>query len=622
VQSTIPQQPEVKVKTRKYVVWLAVIFGLPYILIGLVKAVMSLVTPGMSSTQGFSIWVERMLDPADSSLWIILAAQLLIAAIFSYFSWDELRYSQQPKRGYYGEKPALEAKATSNSRFVVAVACGLICAVCLGLVGWKWFNNKDQAIHPNLSTTFAVADTSNPPDSLQRLLEGAVASNGEPCVLTGGHDVPSCVTEETLPSDGWENRSASLAGALRVMRQTSGESQKVELLSETAVHIYPEKGETIAGVESVSEGYWTAIRDGSGKHTPAEAVVEWDGRNPVTTCEFEGDFELNRALRGDKMNSLNNIIMEQNPGLRYHLADVYGYCDHQAGSQPVIVVPMYDTRVFGSRHVDAPAGVLLVRGSPSGDPQFQFVDKVEPGSIPGPVYPLSFAEMQRQNHEWAAGRKFRNNSFGFKQTTAASQDQNATEFLLRSRADGRTYWVTPLTPRGSDSELVLAYSVIPADTVSEGHLNEMTIYVFSREDERVVNLDQMERDFRDHVSRQNPGFFSAGGSIQEFTPGAGNIWRAFGVLDGDPRFVIEIDRTGSNRPIVTELYSSDDGTTVPDDAGNEQNRGETSNSNDACQKSFAEQSDQELLGCTQAALNELEQRGGTAQTPETEDGSL
>jgi hypothetical protein len=61
--------------------------------------------------------------------------------------------------------------------------------------------------------------------------------------VDGRHDVPSCITEGTLPSDGWENRSASLAGALRVMKQTSGESQKVELLSETAVHIYPKRGE-------------------------------------------------------------------------------------------------------------------------------------------------------------------------------------------------------------------------------------------------------------------------------------------------------------------------------------------------------------------------------------------
>lgn len=606
-------------KTRKYLIWLVVIFGLPYALIFVVKAIMGLVTPGLSTTQVFDIHAEHLLNPKDSGLWILLAMQFMVAGIHSYFSYDELKAKAQPRRSYYWDEKE-ESVKVPRTHLITSVIFGLAFVACLGLVGWKWFNNKDQAIFNNQSTTFAVADTSNPPDSLQRLLEGAVAGNGEPCQLNGGHDVPSCITQGTLPSEGWENRSASLAGALRVMRQTSGESQKVELLSETAVHIYPKRGETIAGIEDVSNGYWTAIRDGSGKHTPAEAVVEWDGRNPVTTCEFEGDFELNRALRGDKMNSLNNLIMEKNPGLRYHLDDVYGYCDHQAGSQPVIVVPMYDTRVFGSRHVDVPAGVLLVRGSPSGDPQFQFVDKVEPGSIPGPVYPLTFAEMQRQSHEWAAGRKFRNNSFGFKQTTAASQDQNATEFLLRSRADGRTYWVTPLTPRGSDSELVLAYSVIPADTVNAGNLNEMTIYVLNREDERVVNLDQMERDFRDYISRQNPGFFSAGGSIQEFTPGAGNIWRAYGVLDGDPRFIIEIDRTGANRPVVTELYSSDDGTIVPEDAGGEQNNGGEAGSNDAtCQKPISEQSDQELLACAQAALDELEQRGATSQ-PTTEEG--
>jgi hypothetical protein len=91
----------VKVKTRKYVIGLAVIFGLPYVLIFMVKAVMGLVTPGMSATQEHNIWMARTLSPSDSLLWILLTVQFAAAAILSLLSWDELKAEASRERRYY-----------------------------------------------------------------------------------------------------------------------------------------------------------------------------------------------------------------------------------------------------------------------------------------------------------------------------------------------------------------------------------------------------------------------------------------------------------------------------------------------------------------------------------------
>jgi hypothetical protein len=495
-----------------------------------------------------------------------------------------------------------EAKIISIIAGVIA-ALGLFC-----MINILW-NNKDLPSYYNQSTKFVVSDIDNPPAGLQKLLEGARVTNGNECERIGKHDVPSCISAGEFPTDGWENRGASLAGAVRVMKQTTGQSQNVDLLNDTLAYIYPNADAPIPEGDNVSDGRWTAIRDGSNLGTPTESIVEWDGTNRPVTCKFEGDFELNRAFRGERSNNFPNLIAEKFPTRRFNRSDVYGYCDHEHGDEPIIVVPMYQNVRYRNRSVATPAGVLLIHGSPSGDPRFEFKTSVKDGEVPGPVYPLSIAETQREEHTWAAGRQYRDrNKFGFDPTKAASQTSNTTEFLLRSRQDGRTYWVSPLTPRGSNSQLVLAYAVIPADTVNGGQLNELTIYVFDQDNPHVVNLDQMERDIRAFVSRQYPGFFSGGGKIQEFIPAAGTKWRAFGVFDDAPYFTVELDPNGTNQPVVTDLAN---GSTPPSD-----NPTEEPQASSVCVRPIGEQTNEELVTCAQAVLDELGRRNTTPTASE------
>ena len=566
-------------RLRSYVIIQGVILVLPFLVFGLPKVFFHLVLPGWKVTQNWDLFLERNLATQYPAFWIVVAVVLLISAILWFRKYDE----------------------DNEDIIMVSILTTLACVMSLSQFGNILWNNKDFPTYYNKSTTFVVADIKNPPASLQRLLEGARKDN-EACERIGAHDVPSCIRSGEFPANGWENRSASLAGAVRVMRQTSGESQQVNLRANTLAHIYPKQSKSIATDDKISDGYWTGIRDGKGIRIPTEGIVEWDGINRPTNCEFKGEYEFNRAIGGSRSNSLIHLLADKFPELRFNKPDIYGYCDHDNGDEPIIVVPVYEQGWYRNHSVEVPAGVLLLRGSPSGDPVFEHKRTVEPGEVPGPVYPLSIAEIQRGEHIWAAGREHLTRSkFGFEPTSAASQSDNATEFLLRSREDGRTYWVSPLTPRGSDSQLVLAYTLIPADTVTGGQLNEMTIYVFDREDPHVVNLDQMERDIRDFVSRQNPGFFSAKGKIQELTPASGTTWRAFGVLDGDPRFVVTIDPNGNNRPIISDIRGQT--VEVPEQ--------EPSETEEECSLPLAEQTNEQLFKCARATMDELERREAT-----------
>lgn len=579
-------------RLRSYLIWHGVILALPFLTLGLPKVFLHLVMPGWKVTQTWDLLLERNFAPQYPMFWLvvaIIAVLSLVLAIGTAFESDRYGYNT-----HYSGMSAVGKGST--------IATSVVLVLSLFQFGNILWNNKDFPTYYNESNAFLVADIENPPASLQRLLEGARTGN-EACERIGAHDVPSCIRSGEFPAEGWESRSASLAGAVRVMSQTSGESQQVDLLTNTLAHIYPERSESIAADNEVSDGYWTGIRDGKGIRIPTEGIVEWDGVNRPTACEFNGEYEFNRAIRGSRSNSLTHLMADKFPELRFNQSDIYGYCDHENGDEPIIVIPVYEQDGFRNRSVETPAGVLLLRGSPSGDPAFEYKRTVEPGEVPGPVYPLSIAETQRGEHTWAAGREYRDRSnFGFKPTAAASQSGNASEFLLRSREDGRTYWVSPLTPRGSDSQLVLAYTLIPADTVTDGQLNELSVYVLDREDSHVVNLDQMERDIRDFVSRQNPGFFSANGKIQEFTPASGTAWRAFGVLDGDPRFVVTIDPNGDNRPIISDIRG---GTVeVPSEEPSETEEEE-------CSLPLSEQTNEQLFNCARAALDELERREAT-----------
>jgi hypothetical protein len=394
------------------------------------------------------------------------------------------------------------------------------------LTGW-WNNDKDEAVSYG-AVTFVVEDPNNLPRALKPLLANGgkltdkVQANG--CLNTTGHDVPSCIKQGTYDFK-WQQRTASLTGAQAVMNRISGDVPRTDIMDETLTYI-------------VGAG-WTAIRNGQNRQ-PLNGIVQWDGKSEKTTgCTFTDSDKINYAFGGKWSHNLDDLLAREYPNLLYSHEDISGYCDMVGTNRvPVIIVPVIEQQPHGRRTTMRPAGVLKITGTPSGQPQITHHSTVKSSDYPVPVYPLSLVRKQQDMSRWAAGRKYENSAgFGFKSSDAGTQAGNSDLYLLSDNKTGRTFWVTPLTPNSSNSQLVTAYAVVPADEVKRGALNTLSIYAPS-DDSRRVNIKDMETRISAEIRDDKPGFFATdakngtGGTLTEFLPVDPTTWVVFLELNG------------------------------------------------------------------------------------------
>lgn len=462
---------------------------------------------------------------------------------------------------------------------IVAVIVTLLAIVSVVQVfRVSWDNDKDEARYYNRATTFYVPDISDAPNSIQRLTGGATQSTGEECDLVGSADVPSCIREGTLDMAGWDPRVGSLSGATYALARSTGDRQKVSLNEDTMAYLNGESPR------------WSGILDGSGSQQALGGVAEWEGEGEASQCLFEGEFATGEAFGGNRRNSLNNLLAERFPALRFSISDVWGYCD---GDEPIVVVPMTRQVRTASRTVDTAGGLVTVRGD-NGQTQLTYIASAEPGDFPGPVYPASMVVEQRNQMEWAAGRKSKESyGFGYEPATSEVQEGNVSEYLLRNATTGRLEWVTPLTLHNSSSELFVAYAVSPADEVSSGDLNRLDVYVLADDDPRRVNIDNLEADALNYFVENVGTFRSNGGKLVEFVPVDGDIWRAFGELNGRVVYRLDISANNSISPRLVSLSPEDPSESVD---------------NAACGEPVSGLTPAQLVGCIQQMADELEAR--------------
>ena len=326
----------------------------------------------------------------------------------------------------------------------------------------------------------------------------------------------------------------------------------------------------------------------------------------ASECLFRGDHEIDRALAGVKKNSLPNLLNDRYPNLEFLNADDWGYCDH---GRPVIVFPVRRQVHTHQRTAMTAAGVVLMTGTRSGKPHLVYRPHVRPGELPGPSYPTSLVKAQEAATEWAAGRRVKDNmKFGYQTTSSKVQEGNNGPYLLRSATDHRLYWVTPLRPRSSDSELFVSYSVVRADQAAAGHLNEQDVYVLADNDERVVNLDQLAASAKDFVSQVQPGFISAGGKLVEFLPTTSDIWQAYGELNGRVVYRLRISATNKIQPELVSLGPAGPGA-PPTEGGTPPVT--TTTGGQGCDAPAATMPQTELVACLQRLADELARRSGT-----------
>ena len=423
-------------------------------------------------------------------------------------------------------------------------------------------SDKDEAYFYLQSTTVYVKDMQNPPSSLRLMFDQKKGDanltlpdgtrrgpvNG---VLQIG---PVRVMQGAAPVNTWLKRNSSYDGAKQSLNNKTGSSPGSDIFDDTITYVYGNAKDATGG-NVADNDRWSAVLDGSKNVNPTIGVAEWrGGQNVAHVCRFDtspnGSYRFTRAFHGGHMNSLTNVLALKYPDLVYQDEDIAGYCD--SADRPVIVISV--TRKVGWRAGTElmPAGILDLRGSPSGEPVITYKPVVGPGEYPVPVYPLSIARQQRETLNWIAGRgNLDGAGFGFEPSTFSSQAGNNGEYVLRNKLTGSIVAYTPLTALNSKSQRYINVDEIGVDSVHDGQLNPLSSYF---QDDTDVAVDPQGLDsLAQLIIRRSPtqsNFISSGGKMLEYVPTGPNTFRGYGE-DKNGVTVLYVDLVVGQSPKAT-----------------------------------------------------------------------
>jgi hypothetical protein len=498
-------------------VWTALVWLWLPVLIGLVWLMMHTLFPGYAGDRVIALWVQRWFFPhgvptglggLPGWLWFWVAVNLAISAMIV-----GSQYGMPVWQGWLTGVLAVSVAVVLFGPFLTAV----------------WDNDKDLGRFYDTAAVVHVPSLSDPPAAVTSLLAGSRPGR-DGCVRMGRHDVPACIkVDNGYAAMRWESRTSGLASARTAMTQAAAQTSGVDVMGASMTYVWGDRPNT---------GQWSAILDGSGDKQPVYGVAEWDGEtNATTVCRFTGDHRIDRAFNGTGRNDLRHLLAEKYPKLFFAAQDVHGYC---LGGRPVIAIAMQRQIGYKNRTVQVPAGDLVLRGTPDGSPDFTYMKNVKPGDLPLSAYPLGLTRAQRDATTWLAGRGNKQSSFGFQTSTFATQKDNPGEYVLRG-ADHRLYYVTPLTPRGTQSQAFVAYGIVAADEVHDGKLNTYDLYVLATGDPMIANLASLNAK-SSLIAAQN------GAELEGFIPQGGDRWRVYGVRNGQTVFYINLSASDQLQP--------------------------------------------------------------------------
>lgn len=268
---------------------------------------------------------------------------------------------------------------------------------------------------------------------------------------------------------------------------------------------------------------------GRGFATGIVSAVSQQGQATAKVCKFTSEVPVTNGMFS--MN-LKRALSFVDPSLFYTVGDEWVYCDND---KAVLVVPVM--RMVGQpESTPVPAGVVMWDGQ-----DVVFKENVKKGELPGPVYPSSLAAAQRDSLTSASGimdKIF--NRAGYETSEDVDGDPNngnASEILLE-RVNGGWDYLTPLTPRGK-SFTITALAIVPADEVTAGKLNPMTIHTLAapREGNQAI---------ADRIKAMFPNLgWAAGLKIVEVVPTSTTAWEA---------------TLSNGRAVANRITIADDGT--------------------------------------------------------------
>lgn len=258
----------------------------------------------------------------------------------------------------------------------------------------------------------------------------------------------------------------------------------------------------------------------------------------VSFCEFNPEAKLRLGGMTPWNNLWRSIAWRTNPLVSYSKSDAFVYCEKDT---PYVIVPL--RQVSGPIPHLTPYGTAVYNGA-AGE---LTISKDDPNDIPPketlPLYPQSIAEAQRE--ALTATGSFIDYIFlrsGYEDTTSDENDpnqDNRAEFSLSNIAGNESFYVTPLTSRGSTSSII-ALGDVRSDTVTPGKLNDLTVHRFEDGKSRQANSSIAQRITGEVLS----GYKAQGLSVFEIVPGKGGMW---------------IATIGNEQSILYRAYIDEDG---------------------------------------------------------------
>lgn len=285
-------------------------------------------------------------------------------------------------------------------------------------------------------------------------------------------------------------------------------------------------GESTGGVKSIpaagEHGVYTTsiVRRGIGQGYESTQTMDIPlfgaaNNKNITFCDFN---EENKLRFGGMLpvNNLTRAIYQKTPAsTKVIRSDAFVVCQDGA---PIVYAPIVQLKGFWFG-TWVPYGVATYNGK-TGELKIH-EEMVDTGL---PVYPQSIAQKQRVSNRTGIGMwdYYVTKRAGYEDTSRDDNDPNGnnrSDFGL-SR-DGDSYFVSPLTSRGSSTSIV-ALGEINSSTVKRGELNPYTIYKYDSDNPRQANSSIAQRITGGILE----GYKSQNLTVFEIVPNEDNTWVA------------------------------------------------------------------------------------------------
>lgn len=234
----------------------------------------------------------------------------------------------------------------------------------------------------------------------------------------------------------------------------------------------------------------------------------------VEFCHFDENNKLRFGGVVPSNNLVRAIYKETPMDTKVDRDDAFIVCENDA---PIIYAPIVDLKgwIFPKW---VPYGVATYNGKTG---ELNIHEEMTDTNLP--VYPQSIAQKQRVSNQASNG--FIDYFFkraGYEDTSGDENDPNGanrSDFGLAR--DGESYFVSPLTSRGSSTSIV-ALGEIQSNTIKRGELNEYTIQKYKDGESRQANSSIAQRITGDLLE----GYKAQGLTVFEIVPNQNNEWVA------------------------------------------------------------------------------------------------